>query len=178
MVILLISTVIAIFRGFVREVISLASLVAAFWLAAVFFNEVALLLPSGIDETTLRFGSNEIQMSKLRAGIAFASIVIVILVAGTLLGHILGKVTRMPVLRGVDRVFGAVFGFARGAAVVVLVILVAAMTNFPRSETWASSRLLPLFEPVVLAAIDLMPQEYARYFSLGDTEATVSSYSL
>ena len=177
-VILLISTVIAVFRGFVKEVISLASLVLAFWLAITFFNQAALILPSSIDETTFSFGENEFRMSKLRASIAFATIAIGVLIAGAFLSHVLGKVARMPVLRGVDRILGAVFGFVRGAAVVVLVILVMALTNFPHSDTWDSSRLLPVFEPGAQTVIDFIPAEYSKYFSFDKAEVRASSYSL
>lgn len=176
--ILLISTVIAIFRGFVKEAISLISLVLAFWLAMTFFNQVALLLPSSIDDATLSFGTNEFQASKLRAGIAFVSIVIGVLVAGALLNHMLGKITRMPVLRGIDRMLGALFGLARGAAVVVLIILATALTSFPSSEIWESSDLLPLFESGAQKVIDFMPPEHSKYFSFDGAEVRASSYSL
>lgn len=177
-IVLLISTVIAIFRGFVKEAVSLISLVVAFWLAMTFFNQGALLLPSSIDEATFSFGTNEFEVSKLRAGIAFVSIVIGVLLAGALLNHILGKITRMPVLHGIDRVLGALFGLARGAAVVVLVILATSLTSFPRSEIWESSRLLPLFESGAQEVIDFIPPEYSKYFSFDEAEIQASSYSL
>ncbi len=177
-IILLVSTLIAVFRGFVKEVVSLFSLVAAIWLAVAFFDQVAHLLPAGIDETTFDLGDNEFKMSKLRAVIAFASIAIGVLITGAVLNHVLGKVTRLPVLSGVDRVLGAVFGFARGGAVVVLVILVAALSSFPRSEIWESSRLLPVFEVGAQAVIDFVPPEYSRYFMLDGTESHINSYSL
>ena len=176
--ILLVSTFIAIFRGFVKEVVSLASLVTAILLAVAFFDQVAHILPSGIDETTFGFGDNEFKMSKLRAVIAFTLIVAGVLIAGAFLNHVLGKIARLPVLSGVDRALGALFGFARGAAVVVLVILVAALSSFPHSETWKSSRLVPMFEVGAQTVIDFIPPEYSRYFLFDSIEPHITWYTL
>ncbi|MCY4420334.1 MAG: CvpA family protein [Gammaproteobacteria bacterium] len=173
-IILLISVVVAMFRGFVKEAISLISLVLAFWLAVNYFDQVALYLPSGIDETTLELGETQLVLNKLRAGIAFVVLVIGVLVAGALLNHLLGKITRLPVLRGIDRLFGAMFGLVRGAAIVVLVVLVAAMTSFPRTEIWEASRMMPLFETGAREVIRYIPPAYAKYFMIDAKETQVS----
>lgn len=164
MIILLVSVVIAMFRGFVKEAISLASLILAVWFAMNYFDQMASYLPAGIDETTLSLGGAEIVLSKLRASIAFAVIGVGVLLAGALLSHLLGKVTRLPVLRGIDRLLGALFGLVRGGAIVVLVILVAAMTSFPRTEIWETSRILPWFETAAREVIRYIPPEYSKYF--------------
>ena len=93
-IILLVSAVVAMFRGFVKEVLSLISLVLALWLAVQYFDPLASVLPAGIDETALSLGGAEIVLDKLRVGIAFSAIAIGVLVAGAGLGHLLGKVTR------------------------------------------------------------------------------------
>ncbi len=173
-IILLVSVVVAMFRGFVKEAVSLISLVLAFWLAVNYFDQVALYLPSGIDETTLELGETQIVLNKLRAGIAFVVLVIGVLVAGALLNHLLGKITRLPVLHGIDRLFGAMFGLVRGVAIVVLVVLVAAMTSFPRTEIWEASRMLPLFETGAREVIRYIPPAYAKYFMLDAKETQVS----
>ncbi len=175
-VILLISVAIAIFRGFVKEAISLASWIIAIWLAITFSNQVALFLPSSIDEATINFGKNELEASKLRVGIAFILIVIGTLIAGSLLNYIFSQITQTRALRGIDRILGAFFGIARGGAVVVIVILIASLTSFPRSDTWKSSRLLPPFESVARKVIDIMPPEYSKYFSFDEAELQASSY--
>ncbi len=92
-IILLISVGVAMFRGFVKEAISLASWVVAIWLAMTFSSQVALFLPASIDEATFNLGSNELEASKLRVGIAFLLIVIGTLIAGALLNYILSQVT-------------------------------------------------------------------------------------
>lgn len=176
MIILLVSVVVAMFRGFVKEAISLTSLVLAAWLAMNYFEQLALYLPADIDETTLSLGGAEIVLSKLRASIAFAVIGVGVLIAGALLNHLLGKVTRLPLLRGIDRLLGAMFGLVRGGAIVVLVILVAAMTSFPRTEIWETSRILPWFETAAQEVIRFIPPEYAKYFLFDEAGTQASLY--
>ncbi len=177
-IILLVSVAIAIFRGFVKEAISLTSWVIAIWLAVTFSNQVALFLPASIDEATFNLGTNELKASKLRVGIAFLLIVIGTLIAGALLNYILSHVTQTRALRGIDRVLGAFFGFVRGAALVVLIILIAALTSIPHSDTWKSSQLLAPFELAARKVIEIMPPEYSKYFSFDEAEMKASSYQL
>ncbi len=174
--ILLISITVAIFRGFVKEAVSLASWIVAIWLAISFSSQVALFLPVSIDYTTFSLSQKEIEVSKLRIGIAFVSIVIGTLIAGALLNYILSHLTKNHALRGIDRLLGSFFGFFRGTAVVVLLILAASYTNFPLSDTWNSSQILPPFELLANKVIEFMPPEFSKYFSLDEADLQASAY--
>ena len=175
-IILLISIAIAIFRGFVKEAVSLASWIAAIWLAMTFSHQVALFLPASIDEASISLSQADVEVSKLRVGIAFVLIIIGTLIAGALLNYILSHLTKNRALRGIDRMLGAFFGFFRGTAIIVLLILAASYTNFPLSETWKSSQILPPFELVAKKAIEFMPPEFSKYFSLGGHDLQASLY--
>jgi membrane protein required for colicin V production len=177
-IILLVSIAIAIFRGFVKEAVSLASWIAAIWLAITFSHQVALFLPASIDDATLSLSQNEIEVSKLRIGIAFVLIMIGTLIAGALLNYILSHLTQNRALRGIDRMLGGFFGFVRGAAIVVVLILAASYTNFPLSDTWKASQFLPPFEIVAKKAIEMMPPEFSKYFSLDGADLQASAYHL
>ena len=169
-IILLISVGVAMFRGFVREAISLASWIIGIWLAITYSSQVAVFLPSSIDDATLNLSTNELPVSKLRVGIAFSLIIIGSLMAGALLNYILSHVTKTRALRGIDRLLGVIFGFIRGSAIIVLLILAASYTSFPQSEIWKTAQLLPPFEQIARKAIELMPPEYAKFFSLDEVE--------
>ncbi len=174
--ILLVSIVVAIFRGFVKEAVSLASWIVAIWLAINYSNQVALFLPSSIDDATLSLPQSELEVSKLRFGIAFVLIVIGTLIAGALLNYILSHLTKNHALRGIDRLLGGFFGIFRGAAIVVLLILAASYTNFPLTDTWESSQILPPFEMMAEKVIEWMPPEFSKYFSLGEADLQASAY--
>lgn len=173
-VILLISIAVAIFRGFVKEAVSLASWIIAIWLAISFFDEVALFLPQSIDEATLNIAPQELEAGKLRKAIAFVIIIIGTLIAGALLNYILSQVTQTRTLKGIDRSLGAFFGFIRGTVIIVLIILAASYTNIPLTDTWKSSQLLPPFEIGARKVIEALPPEYSKFFSLDEAEMQAS----
>ncbi len=177
-VILLISIIVAIFRGFVKEAISLTTWIVAVWLAITFSDQVALLLPESIDEAAFNLASIELAAGKLRAGVAFLLIITGTLIAGAVLNYALGHITQIHALRGIDRVLGAFFGLVRGIVVIALIILVTTLTSFSHSDTWKSSQLLPPFELVAHKMTGFMPSEYAKYFSFGETQKQVSAYQL
>ena len=173
-IILLVSTAMAIFHGFVKEAISLVSWIAAVWLAVVFSGQIALFLPANLDNTTFSLGVKELEMSKLRVGIAFVSIIIGTLIVGALLNRFLSQIMQLSTIRGIDRILGAFFGAMRGAIIVVMVILAAAVTSFPRTDIWRASQLLPPFELAARKAIEFMPPEYKKYFTFGEAEIQAS----
>ncbi len=174
--IFVISVVIAIFRGFVKEAVSLASWIIAIWLAVTFADQVALFLPSNIDDATINFSPNELEVSKLRLGIAFTLIVVGTLIAGSLLNYILSHVTQASVIKGIDRILGMGFGFLRGGAIVILLILLASFTTIPKSDIWQASNFLPPFETVARQVIKFMPAEYSKFFILEEDDVQVSLY--
>lgn len=173
-VILIISIAVAIFRGFVKEAVSLTSWIIAIWLAITFYDEVALFLPQSIDEATINIAPQELEAGNLRKAIAFVLIIIGTLIAGALLNYILSQVTQTRALRGIDRLLGAFFGFIRGAAIIVLLILAASYTSFPMTDTWKSSQLLPPFELGARKVIEVLPPEYSKYFSFDKDELQAS----
>lgn len=103
---IVISIAVGIFRGFVKEAISIVTLLVAVWAAMNFGAEVGSL---GDDW----FGSNGVQLWFGRI-----LVFVVILALGGLLGWGFSKLTRLSVLNGTDRALGGLFGFCRGAVLV------------------------------------------------------------
>jgi membrane protein required for colicin V production len=86
--------------------------------------------------------------------LAFALVLIAVLVVGALVATMLSGVVRAVGLGFVDRLLGAVFGLARGLVVVVVFALVAGVTALPRHDWWQNS----LFgAPLAAAALSLKP---------------------
>ena len=110
---ILVSVVVGIFRGFVKEAISIAALLVAIW-AALYFGPEA----GNISENW--FKSEELQMWFGRV-----LVFLVILSLGGLLGWGISKLVRLSVLSGMDRLLGAVFGVARG----ILLVAVASLQD-------------------------------------------------
>ena len=164
--IFLLSITVAVLRGFVKEVISLCTWGVAVWLAVMLSDQVALLLPDGMDDPDTGVPG----AGKLRTISAFLLVLFGTWIAGTLINVVVGKIGNMsggPSI--INRILAVFFGFVRGAAVVVLMVLAmtAFFTSFPYSEawdSWNSSQLLPPFEWAARKVVEFMPLEYSEHF--------------
>ncbi|QFT55768.1 CvpA family protein [Microbulbifer sp. THAF38] len=129
-----VSTLIGLSRGFVRETLSLLTWVAAFLVAMMFREQLAPLL------------SNLVDTPSLQAIAAFAILFFGTLLAGALLNMMLSAFVEATGLSGTDRVLGMVFGLARGAIVVMaLLILAPALAPVDQDSWWSESVLIPHF---------------------------------
>lgn len=166
-VVILVSAVIGLVRGFVKEAVALVTWVAAIWLAVTFSSAVGTWLPAALERATFSLGGTGFEIRNMRLGIAFILLVVGTLIAGATVNYLLAKITRAQVLRGTDRALGAVFGVARGAAIMVILILGAGLTLAPQTDWWRASRLMPPFERGAERVLDLLPPKIAAHFSLG-----------
>jgi len=144
------SALFAFARGVVRELMALASWIAAIVAALAFQGPLAAALPSWVNSPIARHV------------IAFALIFIVVLVIGSVIAHLLAKAIRAVGLGFVDRFLGAVFGFARGAIVVLLGVLIAGVTTLPRNDWWQNAALAPALAEAALALRPWLPAPWAE----------------
>ncbi|MEN8719878.1 MAG: CvpA family protein [Oceanococcaceae bacterium] len=144
--ILLISLVIGLFRGFVKEVFSLASWVLAVWVAILLGPDVAERWLAAIDSPTIRLAS------------AYAGVFIAVLVAGAILAHMLTVLVARTHLQGTDRMLGLVFGLLRGVVIATALVLLARHTPLPEEPWWEHSLLIPHFDSLAYWAEDMLPE--------------------
>lgn len=135
LVILVVSSLISIRRGFTKEAMSLASWVAALLIARLFSDNLASLLTSWISNDAYRYTA------------AFVILFIVTLIVGSLINHLLGEFVRMTGLSGTDRILGIVFGLLRGIVIVVAILALGQL--FALDQFWQESVLVPYFDPVI-----------------------------
>jgi len=128
-----VSALISIKRGFVKEALSLASWVAAFVIARMFGHSMSYLLVDYIETPSARLA--------VAFGILFAAT----LVVGALINHLVGEVVKITGLTGTDRLFGMVFGVARGLVVVIFLVAVLRLTPLQADPWWQGSNLIPQF---------------------------------
>jgi membrane protein required for colicin V production len=134
--IILISTLISLWRGAVREIISLATWVLAA-LVGIKFN--TLLVPFYSAFTT----SETLQLVG-----SFLTLVILVLVIGTVIGVSLSSVISKIGLGAIDKILGLGFGCARGILIISLIVLFLGHTEVPSEPWWKDSQLMPQFEKV------------------------------
>ncbi len=146
------SAVISLVRGFVREALSLAVWVLAFWVAWTFFRELA----EQIDWFAL---------PSVRLGVSFAILFITTLMLGALVNFLMGQLVNKTGLSGTDRLVGIFFGAARGALLIAVLVLLAGLTPFPNDPWWHESRLIGYFQELVLWLKELLPPDIGGKFS-------------
>jgi membrane protein required for colicin V production len=154
-VIVAISVVIGLVRGLVVEVLSLVVWIAAVALAMAFGPRVSAA-----------FGGS-IELPSARVALGYAIVFIAVLLIGALVVFLMRKLVQGTGLSGTDRVLGMVFGLARGAVVVVVLVLLLGFTPLPRDPWWRESRALPLFEALAQGIAHWLPAPIARYVEYG-----------
>ena len=151
--IILISVLISIVRGFVKEVFSLVSWILAFWVALLFYPHLATLLV-GYVET-----------SSIRSFVAFASLFVITLILGALVNHLISQLVKKTGLSGTDRMLGIIFGLIRGGAIITLLVLAAGATPMPQDSWWQNSLLLEHFEDLALWVKTFLPSDIADHIN-------------
>ena len=150
-----ISGVISLMRGFIREALSLAGWIAAFWFALAFSGRVAAWL------------DGYVSVPSVRVGIAFAATFFgVLLVCGIVL-RLAGLLVERTGMSGTDRTLGIVFGVLRGIVIAGLLVLLAGLTPLPLDPWWDQSIFLPHFVELANELRAFLPPEIQQQIRFG-----------
>lgn len=145
---------ISFMRGFVKESLSLAAWILAFWVALTFAYRLA----------GLPWVQAQIDSATLRVVVAFVLLFLLTLFAGSLVNVLFGKLVRKSGLSGTDRMLGVVFGIVRGVVVVSVLVLLAGLTELPREPWWDQSLLIGHFQQVALWMKGFLPADIQQNF--------------
>ncbi|MBD5771917.1 CvpA family protein [Marinomonas colpomeniae] len=130
--VVILSTLLSLKRGFVKEILSLLTWVIAFVVAVKFSDQMQVLL------------IEQVQNDQIRYIVAFVSLFIASLVVGALVSFLLGSLIQVTGLSSTDRVLGMLFGFARGSLIVVaFVSLLSLSPAIEKTDFWKTSQLIP-----------------------------------
>lgn len=148
--ILVVSILLSVARGVVREILSLVSWIVAFMVANSFTAGFEPMLPSVISGETLRLL------------LAFAALFLTTLLALGLITMLMSALVRTVGLGFADRFFGSLFGFVRGLLVVLIVVLAAGFTALPQEPFWRKAVLSQPLETVAMMVLPWLPQDLSR----------------
>ena len=145
------SVIISTMRGVIREVLSLASWVAAFVVANMYGETLAQWLPAAVPGALTRL-----------------IVAFVVLFIGTrlLMGLLIlmcESLIKASGLSFVDRSLGSVFGFARGMLIVLIAVILCGMTAIPQQPFWKDAMLSPYAESAARSVKPFLPDEFARH---------------
>ncbi len=126
------SILLSLWRGFVREAVSLAGWIAAFVIANMFVGEMAAFLQQWIANVTGRYVA------------AYALLFAGMLMLAGIVGKLSAQVVKVTGLTLLDRLLGTVFGFVRGIIIVLVVVYVLRQLAPPQNLLWLDeSQLMP-----------------------------------
>ncbi|MCB1870261.1 MAG: CvpA family protein [Gammaproteobacteria bacterium] len=145
------SALISLLRGFMREALSLAVWVLAFWVAWTFFRDLAQHL-------------DWFSLPSVRLGVALALLFLVTLMVGGLVTYLIGQLVEKTGLTGTDRLIGMLFGAVRGILLVTLLIFLAGLTPLPEDPWWTSSKLIGFFQELAVWLKTLLPEDLGGMF--------------
>jgi membrane protein required for colicin V production len=147
--VLAVSVVLGLVRGFVREVLSLLGWLLALYLAAVFATDAAMWLPQ--DFATLM----------IRQLIAALAIFLVVSVVTGILAWLIAKLVHSVGLGLIDRLLGAMFGFARGLLLVLIIAIGIALSPIERQPAWRDAYFGAPLRTAVIALKPHLPHAIA-----------------
>jgi len=139
----LLSALMGLFRGLVKEALSLVGWVVAAWCAWRFGGAVADMIPSVVDD------------SITETWVARVIVLVAVLILTGLLSRLIAYVVHQSGLSGTDRMIGMVFGMARGVVLVSLVVLLLDAAGFDADPWWRESKLIPYAAPLAERLGDL-----------------------
>ncbi|MDD9806650.1 MAG: CvpA family protein [Gammaproteobacteria bacterium] len=165
-VIVFVSMVLGIYKGFVREVASLATLLLAFFAAFRFADYPLRWLPEEWRGRELAVAGLTAGAEDLARAASFVAIALLVLVVGRFIARRINRAVNAGALSGANRFFGGVFGLVRGSAIVVLLVLLFSLTEVPSSPWWRGALFLPPFLEGAGFVVSVLPEPYSDYFML------------
>ncbi len=146
-VIMAVSILFGILKGFIRELFSLVFFIVAVVLSFLFYSEVgSLFMP-------------QIKNRDISNFVGFITIFVVVLVIGAVVTYFIKKIFAIGPLKTIDVILGGVFGLLRG--VLISSILLFALVAFPVDDNLVmKSQLSPYLLKTADVFFGFLPETY------------------
>jgi len=146
------STLYGLFRGLIKEVISLLAVIIGLVGASRFYEEASLLLKNlGLREPAAKI-------------LSFVILFIILFIALVLIGKLLHQFIHALFLGWLNRLGGTGFGFIRGIVVSGITILILTITLSEKAPILTESKLAPQVMNISKVLLSLVPENLQRRF--------------
>jgi len=149
-IIVIISTLLGCYRGFVRELLAIIAWFFAFYLAQSFSPILASKL-------------NWIHTESIRSLAAYILIFIAVLITSMGVIAILNKFIKYTGLTLPNILMGGLFGFTRAFLIGLMCYLVVQSTSFENHAAWQNARIKPYFETFAAKAGVYLPLDILKH---------------
>jgi len=164
--VVVLSVLVGVWRGLIREILSLVGWVVAYFAAQRWGVTVGAWVPVGAPE------------SKLNALAGMVLVFIATWVLWALLTWAVRAVIAASGLGGADRLLGAFFGFLRGGLILVALSTAVGMTPLAQSAVWQSSRSVPVVNTLMTGLRPLLDERMLRFMPAAQSPVSVQQCEL
>ncbi|HHW4678731.1 MAG TPA: CvpA family protein [Xylella sp.] len=171
-IIILVSALLGLLRGFVNIMVGTSSWLLASWAAFQFGSKVSHWIA----------GHPTLSMTETLSGYALVFFGTLIAVGGS--GMLIHAGIDAIRLNNIDRMFGFALGTLRGGFIACVLLLLMGYTPLPHEPVWRNSRLVPLLQPGVSWMRTKLPIEHPpsplirpMIDSMGLTGSSVSEHT-
>ncbi|GAC1633238.1 MAG: colicin V production protein [Nevskia sp.] len=159
-VIVLLSVLVGVFRGLVREALSLVVWVLAFALTLRYAPRLAEHLEASI------------RTPAVRTAAAYALVFFGVLIVGAVITWAVSLAVKGIGLGGIDRMLGGGFGLLRGIFILAAIVMLAGTSASAKNEPWwKESILVPQLAPLSASLQSLIPEQWLAYLRPRAVEA-------
>jgi membrane protein required for colicin V production len=143
-------------RGFVREVIGLGALIAAFVLAALFAQPLAEYFTSSapvqgvVNQASSAIGVSAAKpVTYMAIGVSFSVVFAATLLVGALFGYLMNAIFQTGILGLGNRLLGGLFGLGRGFLLNLVLIFIVQLPPIGAQAMWQQSEVVIWYQPWV-----------------------------
>lgn len=149
----IVSMVVSMLRGFVREALALTAWGVAIWIAYAYAYPFSdYLIP-------------HISTPSIRIAVTVIGVFVVVLLCSSMLRVMLLFVIQASGLRAIDHVLGAIFGLIRGMVIVVLMVVLLQKIHFSEDDWWKKSVLVPHVKKLVNEVPKHLPKKLSSLWT-------------
>jgi membrane protein required for colicin V production len=137
-IVFLVSILVGIMRGFIKEALSVTSWIVAIWLGSTFCHEAGDFIAQYFNIPNLTF----------RVWAGFTVVFVSTLFIFAFITYVITKLLVRGPIKSTDRVLGIASGAARAGLIVAALLMVARGFGMEESDWWQNSKYLPNFLPI------------------------------
>jgi membrane protein required for colicin V production len=137
--------VLSMMRGVIAELLGLLTWIVALLVAKIFAVSFA------------QFALTSIQPEAFSVVVGFVLLFVAAWLAQYFLRSLLTNAVSAVGLGSINRLFGGLFGAAKGIIIVTIAVLVCAFTDLPKTDGWRTALSAPYFEALAIVAVPYLP---------------------
>ena len=147
--IIFISFLVGCYRGFTRELFSLAGWIFAFYFANLFSGDLLKYVP-------FDFGEH------INFIIIYMVIFVIILLVASFLAALLNQLIKNIGLGFFNIIMGSIFGFMRGVLLTFIIIFLVEKTSFISETILVQSKTIPLIKMSITKSLSYLPYAWSN----------------